>query len=132
MHNNCWYIYIDIECPELKSYIQLQSNVAINNEFNLEVNFDLSIEKLAEIYNKAIAEIEDLLNSNNVNYIKLNSEFSISKIEDTYHPFAMALSELNILNVYEYLFLINTGILPRARGINITAALFLLIEYYLD
>jgi len=85
---------------------------------------------------KAISEVKDLLISNNIKFDFLSDDFSVDKLEDTYHPYGMAMSESEDLksfyNRYDSLLVVNTGILPRAGGINTTAAVFPIIDNFVD
>ena len=103
---------------------------------DLDVYFDLDREKITEIYLDAIDEVKKLLLSHNVQFDLLSDSFSFEKVEDTYHPYNMAMSESEDLasfyNRYNSLLIVNTGVLPRAGGINTTAALFPIIDNYVD
>jgi hypothetical protein len=136
VYKDTWDLYIDIENPQSNSFISLVNNN--NNSFinDLAVHFDLNKNTIEYIYSNAILEIKELLKFNNINYFQLNDSFSFEKLEDTYHPFNMFMSNsedlISFYNRFESLLIINTGILPRAGGINPTAALFPIIDNYVD
>lgn len=136
VYKNTWDLYIDIENPKSNSFIALGENNKQSLVRDLDIYFDLDREKIAEIYLKAIDEVKKLLLLNKIQFELLSDNFSFEKVEDTYHPYNMALSDSEDLksfyNRYDSLLVVNTGILPRAGGINITAALFPIIDNYVD
>lgn len=129
-------MYIDIENPKSESFIELDVNSNSNVINDLNVYFDLNQKKIEFVYLKAISQIKELLSSYNVNFCVLDEKISADKLEDTYHPYGMALSDSSnldsFLNSYKSLVVFNTGVLPRAGGINITAAFLPVIEYYVE
>ncbi|MGJ1242296.1 NAD-dependent epimerase/dehydratase family protein [Sphingobacterium siyangense] len=131
-----WFLYIDIENPVGESFVKLSETVDKFGIKGLDVSFDINHEQVTNIYNQAIAEVRKLLEYNAVVFQQQQDLVSADKLEDTYHPYAMALSDSRDLNDYftrfDNLLVLNTGILPRAGGINTTAALFPIIEYYVD
>jgi hypothetical protein len=136
IYKNEWNLYIDIENPKSNSFIALGEKNKQSLVQGLDVYFDLDRIKINEIYQLAIDEVKSLLLSNNVKFELLSDSFSFEKGEDTYHPYNMALSDSEDLksfyNRYDSLLVVNTGILPRAGGINITAALFPIIDEYVE
>jgi hypothetical protein len=136
VYKNEWFLYIDIENLIGKSSIKRSVLCDSINVNLLDISFDVKQKEIEQIYDRAIMEVEQFLKSNNVVFSRVDDKFSVEKVEDTYHPYAMALSNSNSLqdfvSKYENLLVVNTGILPRAGGINTTAALFPLIEYYID
>ena len=136
IYKNEWNLYIDIENPRSNSFIALGEKNTQSLVRHLDVSFDLDRKKITEIYVQAIDEVKRLLLSNNVKFELLSDSFSFEKVEDTYHPYNMALSDSEDLasfyNRYDSLLIVNTGILPRAGGINTTAALFPIIDHYVD
>ena len=75
------------------------------------------------------------LTANKVNFENASDVIHAEKAEDTYHPYGMFLSDCasvdDYFNRYENMLVVNTGILPRAGGINTTASCFPLIEEYI-
>lgn len=136
VYKNIWNLYIDIENPKSNSFIALGEKNKQSLVRDLDVYFDLDREKITEIYLDAIDEVKKLLLSHNVQFDLLGDSFSFEKVEDTYHPYNMAMSESEDLasfyNRYNSLLIVNTGVLPRAGGINTTAALFPIIDNYVD
>ncbi|OOV18770.1 NAD-dependent epimerase/dehydratase family protein [Flavobacterium sp. LM4] len=137
IYKNMWNLYVDIENPKSNSFITLGKETQKQSVIkDLDVYFDLDKEKINGLYTQAIEEVKNLLVSNNIKFDLLSDDFSFEKIEDTYHPYNMAMSDSENLrsfyNRYNSLLIVNTGVLPRAGGINITAALFPLIDDYVD
>ncbi|MBS4034990.1 MAG: hypothetical protein KGZ85_11040 [Ignavibacterium sp.] len=134
VHKNEWYINIDIENYLNDNFINLSDIKDRYNELSLEVSFSVD-KNIPLIFEKARKIIEKFLINNNVNYENCFSKIEIEKYEDTYHPFGLL---CNFNSVYEYfnmfqnMLVVNTGILPRAGGINLTAAVFPLIEEYIS
>jgi hypothetical protein len=136
VYKNRWCLYLDIENPESKSFFKLGDKGKNNSFHNLDVYFDLDKKKITDIYRKAIDEVEKLLLLHNVKYNIVSDGFCYDKVEDTYHPYNMSLSDsedmLSFYSRYESLLVVNTGILPRAGGINVTASLFPIIDEYVE
>jgi len=132
VHKNEWDIYIDIENPDTKSHVSLSQELDRYGVPALDVEFHIG-ERAEMIYNEAKKQVRDYLIANNVPFEECCDRIQVEKSEDTYHPYGM-LSEFKSLNDY-YLFfpnmlVVNTGVLPRAGGINSTASLFPVIEDY--
>jgi len=128
-----WFFYIDLENPGKLSYVSLSKNKDDFNESALEVNFSID-KNTSLIFEKAKSLIKQYLSENNVMFEDYSSEITSEKYEDTYHPYGM-LCEFNNVDEYFKMFpnmlVVNTGILPRAGGINLTAAVFPLIEEFI-
>lgn len=134
VYKNEWHLYIDIENPDTSSYISLSKDKDAFGEAALDVSFTIS-EQANVIFEKAKKIIKEYLIANNVNFEECNDVIHADKSEDTYHPYGM-LCEYSFIddycNHFENMFVINTGILPRAGGINTTAVGFPLIEEYIS
>ena len=134
VHRNEWYLFIDVEIPKNNSKISLSDNYDIYNEKILDVDFFFD-KKTFDNFNQAKDLIKNYLIKNNVDFEECDSNVQVDKIEDTYHPYAMICnfdSCNDYFNMYKNMLVINTGILPRAGGINPTAAVFPLIEEYIN
>ena len=87
------------------------------------------------MYDTAKKQVADYLDANGVNYESEGEEIHVEKSEDTYHPYAMFMSDSKSIEDYftrySNLLIVNTGILPRAGGINTTASCMPLIEEYI-
>ncbi|WP_179336951.1 hypothetical protein [Winogradskyella ludwigii] len=134
VHKNEWYLYIDIENPINKSFISLSKNQDKFEEKGLDVSFFID-ENAVDIFEKAKEMIKDYLIKNEINFEECVSTIQVEKSEDTYHPFGI-MSSFNSMdefyNQYENFCFFNTGILPRAGGINTTASVFPLIEEFIN
>ena len=135
VYKNKWFLYIDIENPSNKSYLCLSEDKDKWGINKLNIEFEIP-EKANDIYNEAKKQIREYLNYNNVIYNDINDKIHAEKAEDTYHPYGMILSDSsslkNFYDTFSNMLVINTGILPRAGGINNTAACFPIIEDYID
>lgn len=134
VHRNEWYLFIDVEIPKNNSRISLSDIYDIYNEKILDVDFCFD-KKTFDNFNQAKGLIKNYLIKNNVDFEECDSKIQVEKIEDTYHPYAMICnfnSTNEYFNMYKNMLVINTGILPRAGGINPTAAVFPLIEEYVN
>lgn len=133
-YKNEWAFYIDIENPREQNYIKLSSERDRYGQRGLDLNFEVN-EKATYIFNEARKKLKEYLDANHVNYESCNENIQIQKVEDTYHPFGM-MSDFDSINDYftKYpdLLIVNSGILPRAGGINSTAAMFPVIEEYVN
>ena len=129
-----WYLYIDIENPGTSSYISLSKDKDDFGEAGLDVSFTIS-ERASEIFGKAKKIIKEYLIANKVTFEECSDVIHAEKSEDTYHPYGMMCefnSILEYFNHFENMLVVNTGVLPRAGGINTTAAGFPLIEEYIS
>ncbi len=120
-----WDLNVDIEINRPnENYIDKENET-------LKINFSIP-NSTTEKLQTAINKVEQLLIQNNVPYSKLQNNVTDIKLEDTYHPYNLfSFKETNhVLNQNTFMF--NTGILPRAGGINPTATLFCLIEHHLN
>lgn len=134
IYNNEFYLQIDIEAPRKSGIISLNNEVDKFNEKS--INVDLSImSKTGELFTKARAIIKDYLDKNGVTYEELPFSTTAEKYEDVYHPFGM-FSDFESLNdffsYFDNMLVVNTGVLPRAGGINSTCAVFPLVEEYIN
>lgn len=134
VYKNEWYLYIDIENPISESHVSLSGDLDAFDEPAIDVSFDIGI-KSQEIFEKAKATIKEYLLANNTVFEECSDVIHIEKSEDTYHPFGMLYKFNSIsdyFNLYENMLVVNTGILPRAGGINTTASLFPIIEEFIS
>ena len=100
------------------------------------VDVDLTImPKTGELFTKARACVKSYLDKNGVVYEELPFSTSAEKYEDVYHPFGM-FCDFNSVEDYfqrfENMLVVNTGVLPRAGGINSTCAVLPLVEEYVN
>lgn len=132
VYNNRWHFYIDIENPS-ESLLNLSNEVDAWGVPYIEVKFSIDTQA-SMIYKEASEILRKYLSMYNVNFTDCQSEIKAEKSEDTYHPYGMMLSDSEDIESYFSRFpnmlVVNTGILPRAGGINTTAACFPIIEEY--
>ena len=134
VYKNEWYLYIDIENPIGKNTISLCEQLDKYNDHSLNVDFKID-NNVLRLYENAKEQIKELLIKHQVQFEECNSQIDVEKSEDTYHPFGMLCnfsSCSEYFNQYKNMLVVNTGILPRAGGINPTAAVFPLIEEYVS
>jgi hypothetical protein len=100
----------------------------------LSFSFEIG-EKASDIYERAKEIVKQYLILNKVTFVECSDKIHVEKSEDTYHPYGMQ-SDFNSAEEYfshfQNMLVINTGILPRAGGINTTAVCFSLIEEYIS
>lgn len=131
--NKEWFLYIDIENPTKDSYILLSAEKDKFGLPGLDVFYNVGDEAV-EIYKKAQATAINHLNNCKVSYEIVAEKIDISTCEDIYHPYGM----INFKTIDDYfhhwdnMLLVSTGILPRSGGINPTAALFPLVDKFVE
>lgn len=134
VYKNKWKIFIDIENPTSTSKIALSKEKDLWGVPKLNVDFLMPKEAI-NVFNEARKQVATYLTANGVNYENASDEIRAEKAEDTYHPYGMFLSDClsvdEYFNKYENMLIVNTGILPRAGGINTTASCFPLVEEYI-
>lgn len=134
VYKNQWKIFIDIENPTGTSKIVLSKEKDAWGLPKLDVDFQMPDEAMA-VFNEARKQVAAYLTANKVNFENASDVIHAEKAEDTYHPYGMFLSDCasvdDYFNRYENMLVVNTGILPRAGGINTTASCFPLIEEYI-
>ena len=132
VYKNEWYLQIDIENPVDSGKITLSDDKDSFGENGLNIEFTIENDTDA-LFAKAKAIVKEYLDKYSVDYEIVDEETNVEKYEDTYHPFGIY-SDFSSLEDYFTRFLnmliINTGVLPRAGGINSTCAVFPLIEEY--
>lgn len=131
--NKEWFLYIDIENPTKDSYISLSAEKDKYGLQGLDVYYNVG-DDAVEVYKKAQVAAINHLEQHKVSYEIVAEKIDISTCEDIYHPYGM----INFETIDQYfqhwdnMLLVSTGILPRSGGINPTAALFPLIDEYVD
>ncbi len=134
VYKNEWNLFIDIENPTASSYIALSKETDAFGEAALDVSFIIG-KNASAIYEKAKAIVKGYLTDNNVVFEECSDIINVEKSEDTYHAYGMISefsSAADYFNHFQNMLVVNTGILPRAGGINSTAAGFPLIEEYIS
>jgi hypothetical protein len=134
VYKNEWYLQIDIENPVNSGKITLSKDLDKFGEQGLNIEFNIG-QDTDKLFAKAKSIIKACLDKYNVDYEIVDELTNVEKYEDTYHPFGIY-SDFSSLEDYYTRFsnmlIVNTGILPRAGGINSTCAVFPLIEEYIE
>ncbi len=132
VYKNQWDLYVDIENSSKDCNIALSKDKDRFGEKAIDLTFKID-EKTDEIFQKINMLVKAYLRDNCINFEEYTNDASVQKCEDTYHPYAMV-NDVNSIQEYydlfENLLVVNTGILPRAGGINTAAAIFPIIEEY--
>lgn len=132
--NNEWFLYIDIENPTKSSYVQLSKEKDKFGERGLDVHYSIGT-KSDHIYQQAKELIKQHLIDNNINFEECFESVNVKNSEDIYHPYGMQ-SDFNSVEeyfrTYQNMLVVSTGILPRAGGINPTAAVLPLVDEYIN
>lgn len=132
-----WYLNIDMELSKSTNSVALSEENDAYNEKGIAINYNISSDTTEKLL-KIKEQIRHVLQDENIRFSDLdNSNASSVKLEDIYHPYKMFIygagkSIFDIYNPVGNLYLFNTGLLNRSGGINPTASLFCLIEYYLE
>lgn len=133
VHKGEFFLQIDIEAPRESGKITL--NDENDNYGEKSIDVDLSIlPKTGELFTKARAIIKDYLDKSGVEYEELPFSTSAEHYEDVYHPFGMFSDFDNVEDYFSHfknMLVVNTGVLPRAGGINSTCAVLPLVEEYI-
>ena len=134
IYNNEFYLQIDIEAPRESGTITLNEEKDKFGEKSIDVNLSI-LPKTGELFTKARAMIKDFLDKNGVEYEELPFSTSAEKYEDVYHPFGMFCDFASVNDYFTHfdnMLVVNTGVLPRAGGINSTCAVLPLVEEYIN
>lgn len=134
IYKNEFYFQLDIENPFDSGSIKLMNITDAFGEKGLEIDFKID-QKTEQIFAKAKSQVRAYFDKNKVVYEELMEDTKIEKYEDTYHPFGIYANFNSIdeyFNRFDNMLIVNTGILPRAGGINSTGAVFPLLEEYFD
>ena len=133
VYKNEWYLCLHIENKKGNGKIYLSKIIDKFNQPGIAIDFliDSSTE---QIFNQLSDDIERYLKNCNVCYERLQEKLHTEKFEDEYHPFGIY-SNFDSVNDYltqfDNMLIIHSGVLPRAGGINSTAAAFPLLEEYI-
>lgn len=134
VYNDEFYLQIDIEAPRESGKITL--NEERDNWGEHAVDVDLSIMPMTgELFTKARAVVKEYLDNNGVVYEELPFSTTAERYEDVYHPFGMFCdfdSVGDYFKRFDNMLVVNTGVLPRAGGINSTCAVMPLVEEYIN
>lgn len=134
VYKNEFYLQIDIEAPHGSGILRINNEKDKYDENSIDV--DLSIlPETGKIFTKAREYVKEYLDENGVIYEELPFSTSAEKYEDVYHPFGMFCEFKDANDYFKHfnnMLVVNTGILPRAGGINSTCAVMPLVEEYIN
>lgn len=133
VYNNEFYLQIDIEAPRESGIMTLNNEKDKFGEKSVNVNLTI-LPKTGDLFAKARAIVKDYLDKNGVEYEELPFSTSAEHYEDVYHPFGMFCDFKSVddyFNHFKNMLVVNTGVLPRAGGINSTGAVMPLVEEYI-
>lgn len=132
VYKNTWYLGLHMENLQGNGFLYLSDHLDKFNQKGASIDFHISCE--AETFFEELGDMfEKILKDNNVEYERLHEKIHTEKFEDEYHPFSLY-SDFDSVDDYFHCFsnmlVIHSGVLPRAGGINSTAAAFPLIEEF--
>ena len=134
IYRNEYYLQIDIEAPRGSGLLTLNKEPDKFGEKSINVDFSI-INETGDLFTKARDLVKKYLDNNNVKYSELPFSTSAEKYEDVYHPFGMFCDFKDVNDYFKHfknMLVVNTGILPRAGGINSTCAVLPLVEEYIN
>ena len=108
IYKNEFYLQIDIEAPRESGRMSMNNEKDAFGERSVDVDLTI-MPKTGELFTKARACVKSYLDKNGVVYEEL--------------PFSTSA---------ENMLVVNTGVLPRAGGINSTCAVLPLVEEYVN
>ncbi|MDN5554908.1 NAD-dependent epimerase/dehydratase family protein [Prevotella sp.] len=132
VYKNEFYLQIDIEAPRESGKIKLNEERDKFGEKSVDVDLSI-IEKTGYLFSKARGYIKQYLDENHVQYTELPFSTTAEKYEDVYHPFGIFCDFKDVNDYFTHfdnMLVVNTGILPRAGGINSTCSVMPLVEEY--
>lgn len=134
VYNNEFYLQIDIEAPRESGKMTLNDEKDKFGEKSVDVDLTI-LPKTGELFAKARAIVKEYLDNNGVEYEELPFSTTAEHYEDVYHPFGMFCDFESIDDYFSHfnnMLVVNTGVLPRAGGINSTCAVLPLVEEYIN
>lgn len=132
VYQNEWYLCLHLESPRGSGRIALSRMMDKFEQPGCAIDFHINNET-KERFNFLSDEFEKHLKDWGVDYERLYKEIHTEKFEDEYHPFGIYSdfdSVDDYYNQFDNMIVIHSGVLPRAGGINITAAAFPLLEEF--
>ena len=99
----------------------------------LAIDFHINKET-EDLFNNLSDMFEEQLKAWGIEYERLHEKVHTEKFEDEYHPFGIFSDFSSVddyFNQFDNMLVVHSGVLPRAGGINSTAAAFPLLEEYI-
>lgn len=134
IYKNEFYLQIDIEAPRESGKTELSADMDKYGEPGINVSLDI-LPQTGMLFTKARAVIKKYLDEKGVAYEELPFSTTAEKYEDVYHPFGMFCDFKSVADYYTHfsnMLVVNTGVLPRAGGINSTCAVLPLVEEFVN
>lgn len=134
VYKNEFELQIDIEAPRESGALTLSRDLDAFGQQGVDVNLSI-LPQTGALFTKARAYIKEYLDAHGVDYEELPFSTTAEKYEDVYHSFGMFSDFKNVSEYFHHfdnMLVVNTGVLPRAGGINSTCAVFPLVEEYVN
>jgi hypothetical protein len=128
-----WDINIDIELDKAGNHLSLTDQKDAFGESGVAIDFEIP-ETTKQKIATAKQRIQQLLQDEGIAYTSLGETTSALKLEDTYHPYALYPETMPFEERYHpaaNMYVLHTGLLNRAGGINPTAVLFCQAEHHI-
>ncbi len=133
VYKNEWYLCLHLENQKGNGRMMLSDKMDKFCQPGLAVDFHINKET-EDRFNNLSDMFEEQLKSWGVDYERLHEKVHTEKFEDEYHPFGIYSDFESVddyFDTYENMLVVHSGVLPRAGGINSTAAAFPLLEEYI-
>lgn len=133
VYKNEWYLCLHLENQKGNGKMMLSKMVDKFGQPGLAIDFHINKET-EDRFNALSDEFEGYLKQWGVDYDRLQEKVHTEKFEDEYHPFGIYSDFQSVDDYYsqfENMIVIHSGVLPRAGGINSTAAAFPLLEEFI-
>lgn len=127
-----WYLCLHLENQKGNGKMSLSQVLDKFGQPGLAIDFHINKET-EDRFNQLSDEFENRLKEWGVDYERLHEKVHTEKFEDEYHPFGIFSDFESIddyYNQFDNMIVIHSGVLPRAGGINSTAAAFPLLEEF--
>ncbi|NPD90896.1 hypothetical protein [Xylanibacter muris] len=133
VYKNEWYLCLHLENQKGNGKMMLSQMLDKFGQPGLAIDFHIDKET-EERFNQLSDDFENHLKKWGVNYERLQEKVHTEKFEDEYHPFGIYSDFISVdeyFNRFDNMIVIHSGVLPRAGGINSTAAAFPLLEEFI-
>lgn len=133
VYKNEWYLCLHLENQKGNGRMMLSDKTDKFGQPGLAIDFHVN-KDTENRFNDLSAMFERLLKTWGVEYCRLHETVHTEKFEDEYHPFGIYSDFRSVddyFSQFENMLVVHSGVLPRAGGINSTAAAFPLLEEYI-
>lgn len=132
VYKNEWYLCLHLENQKGNGKMMLSDKIDEFGQPGLAIDFHIN-KDTEDRFNDLSDMFEGQLKEWGVEYERLHEKVHTEKFEDEYHPFGIY-SDFNSVEDYfgqfDNMLIVHSGVLPRAGGINSTAAAFPLVEEF--